>query len=202
MLRRQGIHPRELPAAWAARLPYATDGLDFWERVERYVHDLFTESPALAGVLDGPRGDETRAFWDDLAGQLPGGLPPLDRAALPAVLTWVLFVVTGFHAHVGHVAPYVRDAAVVAGRPFAGATASDPQNSLQMAVVAAITGLVVPHVADDLSHAMPDDGARAVYARFRASLAEHQEEVDARNARRPLPFPGFSPRVVPCSVSR
>ncbi|HXJ40308.1 MAG TPA: lipoxygenase family protein, partial [Bryobacteraceae bacterium] len=201
-LRRQGIHPQQLPEPLADRLPYSVDGMDFWNRIEAYVDDCLDASPALARILYGEAGEETRAWWDDLSRQLTKGLPPLDRESLGAVITWLLFIVTGFHAHVGHVAPYVRNANVNAGRPFAGAVMADPQNSLQMGVVAVITGLKVPHIDGDFSRSMPDAGALACYKRFQRALADLQEELDRRNGKRVQPFPGFLPRVVPCSVSR
>jgi len=201
-LRRQGIHPEQLPVSLAVRLPYSMDSLEYWTRLEAYVHACLTESKTLSRVLDGGWGEETRVWWNDLSKQINKGLPSLDRESLAAVTTWLLFVVTAFHGHVGHVAPYVRDATVFAGRPFAGAVMADVQNSLQMGVVTTLTGLKVPCMNGDLSHAMPDASALSCYGRFRQTLAELQEEIDTRNARRPLPFPAFSPRVMPCSVSR
>jgi hypothetical protein len=201
-LHRQGIHPQQLPATLADRLPYSVDGMDFWKTLEIYVYSSFDESPALSGILEGQRGEQTRTWWNDLGGQLPKGLPPLGQEALAGLVTWLLFVVTGFHAHVGHVAPYVRNATVIAARLFAGAVMSDPQNLLQMGIVAVLTGMKVPHIDGDLSRAMPDAGALGCYRRFQRALAELQEEIDGRNARRALPFLGFSPRHVPCSVSR
>lgn len=200
-LRRRGVHPDDLPPALAAALPFSVDGLAYNRRLGAFVADAFTRSAALAGVLDGAAGEATRAWWDDLGARLVGGLPALDRAALIEVMAWAAYVVTAFHAHVGHVAPYVRDARVAAGRPVLGAVRSDPQNALQMGVVAVTTGVEVPRIDQDLSRLMPDAGALAAWITFQAALAAQQAEVDARNAARPVPFPAFSPRCISCSVS-
>lgn len=121
-LRRKGVHPDSMTDP-ALLYPYGADGLRYWDRVSAFVTDVLSSSPALRTIL-AERRTETQQWWDAQAALLPGGLPALDKDTLHDYLAHVMFTVTGFHSHVGNVAPYVRDPSVVGGKVWARATMS------------------------------------------------------------------------------
>lgn len=201
-LRAQGVHPEQLSPDEVPLLPYSVDAHAFWDVLHSFVADAFDHSAALSASLDPPFRDQTQAWWQALDTGLADTLPALDRPALIAALTGLIFVSTGLHSHVGHVAPYLLHPAFAAGRVWHGATQIDRQNTLQLCTVVAATGIQVPTVNGDFSHLMPDAGARDAAARFRQRLATLSEQIHARNRSGRMPFASFLPDSMPCSVSR
>ena len=201
-LRVKGMHPGELSAEQQLRSPFSVDGLAFQHALTDFLADAFDRSPALRGAFDGEHRRQTRAWLSGLGETLPIDLPNLGADTLQQLLSGILFVVSGLHSHVGHVAPYIRHPGFAAGRVLEGAVVSDRQNSMQMAIVVAATGLQVPVIAADLSTAMPDAGARDAADRLRLRMNALQNEIVQRNRARSQPYRAFLPGSMPCSVSR
>lgn len=201
-LRSRGVHPEQLPHEVAELLPWSVDGILFHGVLADFVADALDRSAGLRDVLQGNLGEATRRWWDDLAAQLPGGLPALEPDTLHRVLTWLVFTCTAVHSHVGHVAPAIRDPEVAAGRVWPGSARADPDNSAALATMGALTGIEVPTIDGDLAACMPDPGSARAARQFRTRLDEVQAVIDERNKGRPVPFHSFSPRHMPCSVSR
>lgn len=198
--RRRGLTAEEVGPDFATLFPYASDGLEYWTRVRAFVEDAFERSPALQSATT-THGDATKRWWDDQAAALPGGLPAYGPEALRDLVAMAVFTGSGYHEHVGNVAPYVANPPVAGGKIRAGQVMADRQVSMQYGVLACITGLPMPKLMEDFGHLMPDDAARDAHGAFKASLADWQVEVDARNAGRSLQFHSFSPRTMSCSVS-
>jgi hypothetical protein len=200
-LRRRGMHPEQLGPDAVRLFPYSTDGLEYWKRTHAFVDEAFTQSPGLSSMLSDANRAATVRWWDSIHAAFPGGLPPLSEASLRDFLAQIIVTVTAFHEHVGNVSQYLVNPALGAGKLWPNQTIADQQASLQLCVVACITGLPMPKLMEDFSHMMPDPQAAAAFKHFQESLTGWQKDVDARNAARPQPFISFSPRELSCSIS-
>lgn len=200
-VKRRGVHPDQLGPDAVKIFPYSTDGMEFAKRVHAFVDDAFATSPGLKGLLGPEYRATTQRWWDAISASYPGGLPALTDETLRDLLAQVIVTVTAFHEHVGNVSQYLVNPSLAAGKLWPNQTIADQQASLQLCVVACITGLPMPKLMEDFTHMMPDDVSAASLKRFHESLAEWQKQVDARNAARPQPFISFSPRELSCSIS-
>lgn len=202
----QGCRYEPLPERAAAlgepgdAAPFFFDGAEWYAGLRGFVADALDSSEA-GSWIGGRWRDETLAFWAALRTGI-ADLPAPDRDGLEQGLTWLVHSVTAQHAHVGHVAPWVRDPSGAAGRVWRGSAQADQQNSLQLSTVAILTGLPMPGITGRWDHGNPDRGVRAAAGRFRDWLAGFQERVDGRNAERDQAVSAFSPRAILCSASR
>ena len=201
-LRARGVHPDQLAPDQHHLFSFSADGLEFWWRIQAFVQRAFTNSISLRSLLTSRRQDQTRAFYDALAADFEGTLPPLEPDGLVRTLIWLLYSVSAFHGHVGSVPPYVDHPQWAAGRVSPDATRADAQNIMQLSLMAAPAALPTPSIGDDFRHLMPDTGSRHAATCLRSDMAELAYLIDTRNAHRMIPVHAFQPRDIPCSVAQ
>jgi arachidonate 15-lipoxygenase len=203
--------------------PYRDDALSVWEAVGRFVRAYLSVYYASDEVV---QADTELAAWaaelsDPQAGRVPD-LPPLRGVEdLAALLTRVIFTCGPQHAAVNF--PQYDAAAFVPNMPGA-AYAPPPAGLLQLsadqlsaALMKALPGPAQAHLQvdtvteltsyqfDKLGHYEPDDftdpGALRAVAAFQADLAQVQSTIEARNARRSVPYLWLLPERIPNSTS-
>lgn len=202
-LNRQGLHPSQLTKQELDRLPFVVDGLDYWRLVRSFIDEAFDSSEGLkAMVSQDPPCQTLQNWWLDFHALFESKPEKLTIERLKITLSHLIVYVTAMHSHFGHVAPYLSDPRMMSGRIRKGSTKADVQNSYQLNTIATITGLAVPGIVGDFSHMMPDEETKTAMRHFQQGLEKLQMDIDERNKNRKFPFMGFSPREIPCSVSR
>ena len=202
---------RPFPAVIAAKrvgalgeaFPYATDGLALYGILQSYAQDyLDIYFPGEAVVQD----PSVRAWWQGFVELAPTlGLAPLNRASqVVDLVAELMFIVTGMHAQVGAVVPYLLDPAFVTCKMRAGAQISDVQATVQVLNLAALTQLEQPAMIGDYTHLFLEqhgDRALAAFERYQQDLIHLSRDIEARNRRREQPFQTFNPAFLKTSVS-
>ncbi|HWZ89637.1 MAG TPA: lipoxygenase family protein [Polyangiaceae bacterium] len=190
-------------AALGDRFPYATDGLALWHTIRAFVAEY-------SGVFYRPgelsADSALRRWWLALSRSRPAlGFEPLSTdAQLIDLLTQFMFVVTGFHEHVGGVAEYVLDPTFMAGKIRAGQSMADVQSTVQVLLLLAATGFKQPPLLGDYTHLFLDrerPAAEAAFARYQQALRALSTAIDERNRHRVQPFQTFNPALLQSSVS-
>jgi len=197
-INQQGLDQHSLAAYHADICPYARDGELYWNTLNTFSEDILTNSPAFKNIV---RDDKTKAWWGQVnLGFNYGGLDLSVEALIP-FLTQFFFTVTAFHSWVGHVSPYVLDPSVAAGKLFPEATQADQQNSLEMGVIASMTGHSTPELMGDFSHLMPDKRSNKSLKRLQVELGNVSQEIKKRNSHRAIPLPAFDPAQMKLSAA-
>jgi hypothetical protein len=183
--------------------PYATDGLALYAIFQTYVEDYFgIFFPGEAGVKDAA----IRAWWQGIVSLAPSlGLGPLTQARqVIDLISHIMFTVTGFHAQVGHVVPYLLDPAFISCKIRSGSQMADIQATVQVLNLTALTALKQPPLIGDYTHLFLEEHkerAIAAFERFQQALIKLSHDIDERNKHREQPFQTFNPMVLTTSVS-
>jgi hypothetical protein len=185
------------------RFPYATDGLALYAILENYAKDYFDiffpgESVAQDSAV--------RAWWQGFVALAPSlALGPLNKAQqVIDLVTQAMFIVTGFHAQVGHAVPYLLDPAFISCRVRSDSQMSDIQPTVQVLNLAALTALEQPALIGDYTHLFLEQHKERVIAafeRYQQALVKLSNDIDERNTRREQPFETFNPSFLKVSVS-
>jgi len=125
--------------------------------------------------------------------------------ALIELLTEVVFMVTGWHRHVGTVADFFRDTRFVTTSWKEGEQEARPKQSMMMMLLAATTKADLPTLKDNLAEIYSHDVFfRSLFNKFHTSMQAVQSEVEKRNARRAqsghMEFHQMEPRYVQWGV--
>jgi hypothetical protein len=190
-------------AALGDRVPYATDGVALWNTIRAFVAEyasVFYRPGELSA--DGA----LRRWWQALCALAPAlGFEPLSEdTQIIDLLTQFMFVVTGFHEHVGGVAEYVLDPAFMGGKIRKGHLMADVQSTVQVLLLLAATGFKQPPLIGDYTHLFLErerSAARAVFARYQQALQALSAAIDSRNQQRVQPYQTFNPVFLQSSVS-
>jgi len=183
--------------------PYATDGLALYDILQTYAGDyLDIYFPGESVVEDAA----VRAWWQGFVELAPTlGLPPLNRASqIVDLVTELMFIVTGVHAQVGAVVPYLLDPAFLTCKIRTGAQMADVQSTVQVLNLAALTQLQQPAMIGDYRHLFLEqhrEQAIAAFERYQAALVKLSQDIEARNEHRDQPLQTFNPVFLKTSVS-
>jgi len=183
--------------------PYATDGLALYGVLQSYAQDYLDIFFPGESVVQDPA---VRAWWRRFVELAPTlGLPPLNRASqVVDLVTELMFIVTGMHAQVGAVVPYLLDPAFITCKIRAGSQLSDVQATVQVLNLAALTQLQQPAMIGDYSHLFLDehrDRVLAAFERYQQGLIQLSRDIEERNRHREQPFETFNPTFLKSSVS-
>jgi hypothetical protein len=189
--------------ALADRYPYATDGLALYAIFQSYVGDYFEIFFPGETVVQDPA---VRAWWQAIVSLAPSlGLGPLNKAQqVIDLITHVMFTVTGVHAQVGHVVPYLLDPAFIGSKIRSGTQMADIQATVQVLNLTALTALEQPLLIGDYTHLFLEQHKEhviAAFKRYQQALIDLSRDIDERNKHREQPFQTFNPRVLTTSVS-
>ena len=198
----ESLRQRNIDAAGLAELPadifpYGRDGTLYWHCVNRFCHDIFSTNPAFENIS---QDIALASWWTEITGKLNFPSASLTRDNLVLFLSQFIFTVTSHHSWVGHVAPYVADPRIAAGKLFPGAVVNSQQNSQQIALIASLTSLETPRLLESYAHLMPNAPAKASWERFQEDLVQVSKEIARRNQGRSIALDAFAPEKMRVSV--
>merc|ERR1719223_694513 len=97
----------------------------------------------------------------------------------------VIFLVTGWHRHVGSVADFFRDTRFASASWKEGETEARPKHSMLMQLLAASTNAIAPHLEDNLVEVYQNDSPfSGLFNKLYKDMAAVQKEVEMRNKKR------------------
>jgi hypothetical protein len=114
-----------------------------------------------------------------------------------------MFIVTGFHAQVGHAIPYLLDPAFISCGVRSDSQMSDIQPTVQVLNLTALTALEQPALIGDYTHLFLEqhkEQVTAAFEHYQQALIKLSHDIDERNKHRDQPFQTFNPRVLKVSV--
>lgn len=199
----QTLHERGLDSASLVGFPddifpYGRDGELYLKTLNTFSEDVLVNSPAFKNIT---RDDKVRTWWEQMNTGFKHSGRDLSEESLVQFLSQFFFTVTAFHSWVGHVTPYVEDPAIVAIKLFPEAVQASRQNSEEMSVITAATGLPTPELMGDFSHLMPDSYSQGSLNRLHENLRAMSGEIETRNSHRKIPFNAYLPDELNLSVS-
>lgn len=153
-LRSEGVQMPELP--------FFEDGILIFNAIQNYVHSAIDKIYGSGffqcnGFLRNDREAQRfhTAFWALTDPATPDFWPQefrgFDCTSLKALLTEVIFMVTGWHRHVGSVADFFRDTRFAATMWKEGETNTRPKQATMMMLLAATTNAILPKLSMDLA---------------------------------------------------
>jgi hypothetical protein len=198
LLRERGIDPVSLAGLPDDIFPFGRDGELFWNTLNKFTTDMLHHAPVFSNLV---KSDPVKAWWEHMNKSLDFSGGDLSVETLSTFLTQFFYTVSGFHSWVGHVTPYVDDPSIAAGKLFPDATRTNQQNSVELGVIASITGLPTPSILGDFSHLMPDDYSKQSLKRLHENLLGMGREIQNRNTTRQIPLQAFLPEELNLSVA-
>lgn len=177
-------------------LPFFEDGLLIFNEIRRYVDsaiDLiygsrnFVCSHFLRSDVEAQRF--MTQFWALSDPATPDFWPQEFREAgsdcnsLKSLLTEVIFLVTGWHRHVGTVADFFRDTRFASTMWKDGESDTRPKQATMMMLLAAATNAILPKLSHELSEQIYGDH-ESLAENFRAlnsGMLEVQSQIEQRN---------------------
>ncbi|CAE7756380.1 unnamed protein product, partial [Symbiodinium sp. CCMP2456] len=119
-----------------------------------------------------------------------------------------IFIVTGYHRHVGFVGDYYADPGLASMSWKSGEPYGRPRQHMIMSVVNVFTSMQQPLLKEDYTHLFrglaPDqeEHMTKVWKAFQADLQKVEEEIDRRNKEREIMNINMSPKVIESTVSK
>jgi len=179
--------------------PYAEDSLEYYDILHTYVKEyvaLFYNDKVS------PTADQQLvSFWNQFSASFPNGLPILSIESMVSVFTQFIFMVTGWHTHVGNVSPYSWDPAFAGPAMGDGHMMTLPQVLFAQNLVTMGTAGDMPMLLHDFSHIMLNDESKAVLSKFQKSLNELSQKIDDRNKKRRWVYNCFNPKFMGTSIA-
>jgi len=208
-LRSEGI---EMP-----ELPFFEDGLLIHTEIRRYVDaaiDLIYGSTDFVCNAYLRRDVEAQRFlsefWTMNDAATPDFWPQEFRAptchALKDWLTEIIFMVTGWHRHVGTVADFFRDTRLASTVWKEGETNTRPKHATMMMLLAATTNAILPKFTHELSEQIYGDHTELAdnFKTLNSRMLEVQGEIEQRNQVRQgqnfIPYHNMEPESIEWGV--
>ena len=117
-----------------------------------------------------------------------------------------IFVVTGFHRHVGFVGDYYADPGLASMSWKSGEAFGRPRQHMIMSVVNVFTSMRQPLLKEDYTHLFKglekEEALTKAWKSFQADLQKVEEEIDRRNEQREIKNINMSPKIVESAVSK
>ena len=134
------------------------------------------------------------------------GLSDADPAAplvatLKRVLAIFAFAVSGFHNHVGTIAPETADPCFAPWAWREGDLCGPPRTFYTHALLMMSTSIEQPRVTEDYTHLFPDQPSKNLWTALSANLTAYDAVVKARNQQRARPFRAFEPLRIETAIS-
>lgn len=203
--------------------PYRDDALLLWDAISQWVRDYI--ALYYRNDSDVLNDQELRAWAQEVInkGKIKGFTPITSVAQLNSVITMVIFTASAQHAAVNFpqqtVMTYPPLSAGVSRTPpptqTSGATQADWSRQLPGALVIfaqynflQVLGGIHYRPLGEYRHnrfpyapALTDPRVAPVLQRFKASLAQIESTIQARNAQRSRPYPHLLPSLIPASTN-
>jgi len=119
-----------------------------------------------------------------------------------------IFMVTGFHRHVGFVGDYYGDPSLATMSWKSGEAFGRPRQHMIMSVVNVFTSTRQPLLKEDYTHLFSDlepelsQSLTKAWRDFQSALREVEDEIDRRNEARVIKNINMSPKVLESAVSK
>ncbi|CAE7578956.1 unnamed protein product [Symbiodinium pilosum] len=205
-------------------LPFYSDGRLLWAAIKKFVAAAFPKLSLCSadGALAEPLtrlkiemvNETMQAGYhvdDRLAKMYLGDAAVSCKDLLPAVqhrMAVYIFVVTGYHRHVGFVGDYYADPSLASMSWKSGEPYGRPRQHMIMSVVNVFTSMRQPLLKEDYTHLFrglaPDQEEilTKAWRTFQEDLKQVEEEIDRRNEKREILNINMSPKVVESAVSK
>lgn len=187
------------------KIPYISEGNEFYEIVHHFVEQWLTASGEEAS------DEYARAFYDATAKASKGQLYELpvefNRENLVDLISMVIFTVTAYHELVGHVPDYTDSPLKASVRVTQeNPCQTDMQSFFLGAFIAAATSPPAPQLLAEFPNYIGAGGApqweREVWTNFIAKMAYQTKKVQEDQwKKRDFEFKYFDPSKFECSVS-
>eukprot|EP00931_Biecheleriopsis_adriatica_P003920 TRINITY_DN105668_c0_g1_i1.p1 TRINITY_DN105668_c0_g1~~TRINITY_DN105668_c0_g1_i1.p1 ORF type:complete len:1206 (-),score=193.07 TRINITY_DN105668_c0_g1_i1:8-3625(-) len=182
-------------------IPFFDDGKLLFDALSRYVskfvHKLYQADSGSEEACDAglSKDNGAKRFVDSFFKLSDPGTPefwPDDfRDAhksctnLIALLSECVFLVSGWHRHVGSVADFFRDTSFASTAWKEGEHEARPKHSMMMMLLAATTNAILPKLSQNLSD-IYDDSSDVVdiFSSLKKDMEDVQSQIEQRNARR------------------
>ena len=199
------MHPSLLSLSQGGKLPYHSDGVEYYEIVEKFVKNWLDE----AG--DAACDDKAQAFYDAMKQDTRDQkyvLPPFESDnSMVNLISQIIFTVTAWHELVGGVVDYISLPSQCGFRIAEDESNIDVdlQSYLLMGIVGASTSIRMPFLMRKFKNFFGQgDGQEweiAVWGNFLADLEKQSQRVQDANSKRSVEFRSFDPANLECSVS-
>jgi len=209
-LRSEGVQMPELP--------FFEDGILIFRAIEEYVHSaidkIYGSGPLQCnGFLYADREAQRflRSFWHMTDPATPDFWPQEFRGdncnSLKALLTEVIFLVTGWHRHVGSVADFFRDTRFAATMWKEGESNTRPKQANMMMLLAATTNAILPKMGMDLAETIYSGNGKleqtmkqGLYPAMREVQSQIEQRNQIRESRNDIPYHQMEPDSVEWGV--
>lgn len=203
-------------------LPYYADGRLLWESIKKFITEILrrsnicTEEGALQEVITDFKKEllaetsEAEYRIDARLKEFAGNVNCTDTFlnVLQHRMAVYIFIVTGYHRHVGFVGDYYADPGLASMSWKSGEPYGRPRQHMIMSVVNVFTSMQQPLLKEDYTHLFrgldPDreEHMTKAWQNFQADLQKVEEEIDRRNKEREIININMSPKVVESAVSK
>ena len=200
-------HPSLLSLSQEGKLPYHSDGVEYYKIVEKFVKNWLDE----AG--DAAYDDKAQAFYDAMKQETRDQeyvLPPFESDnSMVNLISQIIFTVTAWHELVGgQVVDYISLPSQCGFRIVEDESKIDVdlQSYLIIGMVGASTSVRMPFLMKKFKNffGQGDDGQEweiSVWGNFLADLEKQSQRVQDANSKRSVEFTFFDPANLECSVS-
>jgi hypothetical protein len=198
--------------------PYYSDGRLLMDILRKFSRKIQAEMGACQP--DGKFEPSFEAFKQEVTNEtlqgnykFPHGL--FEHSSCTELMPWLfdrlavyLFVVTGWHRHVGFVGDYYGDPSLATMSWKEGEAIGRPRQHMIMTVVNVFTSTRQPLLKEDYTHLFQDlepkfkEPFTRIWKELQADLAELEAEVDRRNVGRKVLNHNMSPKFLESAVSK
>jgi len=203
-------------------LPYYADGRLLWETIKKFITEIFQRSNVCTeeGALQKEIADfkkevvaetfEAHYHIDERLKKFSADVNCSDMflKVIQHRMAVYIFIVTGYHRHVGFVGDYYADPGLASMSWKSGEPYGRPRQHMIMSVVNVFTSMQQPLLKEDYTHLFrglaPDQEEHMTKAwrNFQADLQKVEEEIDRRNKEREILNINMSPKVLESAVSK
>ena len=168
---KRNMRPELLKLSDDDKLPYHSEGCEYYVIVENFVRDWLERSG------DAANDEHAQAFYNDIREKTIGSnyvLPGFETEdAMVDLLTQSIFTVTAYHEMIGTIIDYVEDPWTLSTRVVdeeEGAISADVQAYLIFLVVTASTATKMPMLMKPYGNYFGKDGAPRFWSRYSIGL--------------------------------
>jgi len=208
-LRSEGVQMPELP--------FFEDGLLIHQEIQRYVDSaidlIYGSGQYLCNAryrVDVEAQRFISQFWALSDPATPDFWPQEFRGStcnnLKGLLTEVIFMVTGWHRHVGTVADFFRDTRLASTVWKEGESNTRPRQAHLMMLLAATTNAILPKLSQELSetiygdHTALSDNFRTLNSRMLEVQSEIEQRNQVRQSQNNVPYHNMEPESIEWGV--
>ena len=199
------IHPSLISLSQEGKLPYISEGIEYYDIVKNFVKRWLDEAGEAAN------DDKAKAFYEAMQEDTKGQsyeLPDFESEdSMVNLISQIIFVVTAWHELVGGVVDYVSLPSQCGFRIAEDESHIDVdlQSYFLMGLVGASTSIRMPFLMRSFKNffgkGVGQEWEVTVWGDFLAALVKQSVAVKVADAKRSVEFKTFDPENFECSVS-